>query len=100
MRRASHELGRRDRARNPRGNGLPVNRMLGRIALVLATLLTAPRVATAHFVLHAPASWREQGSLGDPQKTGPCGDESFPAAPTGIVTAFSPGETITITIDE
>ena len=81
-------------------NMLDVRSML-RIALtIVVTSAIAPRVATAHFVLHAPASWREQGSLGDPQKTGPCGDEANAAAPTGIVTAFSPGETITITIDE
>src|SRR5882724_11547246 len=73
-----------------------------RITLTLAAVTTAlaPRIATAHFVLHAPASWGAQGSLGDPQKTGPCGDDADPAAPTDIVTAFSPGETITITIDE
>ena len=73
-----------------------------RIMLTLAAVTAAlpPRIATAHFVLHAPASWRAQGSLGDPQKMGPCGNEAAPAAPTGIVTAFSPGETITITVDE
>ena len=71
------------------------------IALTLAVgSALAPRIATAHFILHAPASWREQGIHGDPQKTGPCGDEADPALPTGVVTTFSPGETITITIDE
>ncbi len=69
------------------------------IALVLVAV--TPPIASAHFVLHAPASWREQGSLGDPQKMGPCGDDGDPtAATTAIVTAFSPGQTITITIDE
>jgi len=53
----------------------------------------------AHFALRSPASWRVQDALGSPQKVGPCGDEG--AAPTtGVVTAFSPGETITITLDE
>jgi hypothetical protein len=77
-------------------------RSIARIVLtvVAVTITLAPRIASAHFVLHAPASWREQGSLGDPQKTGPCGDEAGPALPTGIVTTFAPGETITITIDE
>jgi len=78
-------------------------RWMVRIALMLGVLTSglSPRIAAAHFVLHAPASWREQDSNGDPQKTAPCGDDSDPgAAPTGIVTAFSPGETITITIDE
>jgi hypothetical protein len=74
-------------------------RSMVRIALVLVAV--TPPIASAHFVLHAPASWREQGSLGDPQKVGPCGDDDHPtAATTGIVTAFSPGDTITITIDE
>lgn len=71
--------------------------------LVLAVLLAGvvlPRVAAAHFILQSPASWREQGKFGDPQKTGPCGDDDDAAAPTGIVTAFAPGETMTITIDE
>src|SRR5262249_59307064 len=35
----------------------------------------------------------------NPQKLGPCGDEGT-AASTGIVTAFAPGDTVTITIDE
>jgi hypothetical protein len=76
-------------------------RSMVRIALTLAvTSAVPPRIAAAHFILHAPASWREQGIHGDPQKTGPCGDEADPALPTGIVTTFVPGETITITIDE
>jgi hypothetical protein len=69
-------------------------------ALATLPLLLMPRSAPAHFILQAPASWREQGTYGDPQKLGPCGDDADPAARTGIVTAFSPGETITITIDE
>jgi hypothetical protein len=74
-------------------------RSIVRLALTVAAV--TPGIATAHFVLHAPASWREQGSLGDPQKMGPCGDDDDPAAgTTGIVTAFAPGETVTITIDE
>jgi len=40
-----------------------------------------------------------QDDFGSPQKTGPCGDEGT-AATTGVVTPFSPGETITITLDE
>ncbi len=70
-----------------------------RLALALALILTAPPVAAAHFVLHAPASWREQNGLGGPQKLGPCGDEGT-AAKTGVVTRYSAGETIPITIDE
>ncbi len=71
---------------------------LALVALLAGSVL--PRVAAAHFVLQSPASWREQGFYGDPQKTGPCGDDEDPAAPTGIVTSYAPGETITVTIDE
>ena len=40
---------------------------------------------------------------GSPQKLGPCGDEddgTAAATPTGIVTAYQVGDTVTITIDE
>jgi hypothetical protein len=40
-----------------------------------------------------------QGPFGDPQKLGPCGDEGGGTA-TGRVTAFRPGQTIEVTIDE
>jgi len=56
-------------------------------------------MTAAHFALRSPASWRVQDVLGNPQKLGPCGEEDT-AATTGVVTAFSPGETITITLDE
>jgi hypothetical protein len=69
------------------------------LALGLSLPLLAPPVAIGHFALRAPASWREQDFLGNPQKTGPCGDEGT-AATTGTVTPFAPGETITITLDE
>jgi MYXO-CTERM domain-containing protein len=43
----------------------------------------------------------EQSGLGDPQKFAPCGDDGTAATvPTGEVTTFQAGETITITIDE
>ncbi len=76
---------------HPRGPAL--------LALALSLTLVAPHMATAHFVLRSPASWRAQDALGSPQKLGPCGDEGI-AAETGVVTAFSPGDTITITLDE
>jgi hypothetical protein len=69
------------------------------LALALSVTLFASQMATAHFALRSPASWRAQNALGDPQKVGPCGDEGT-AASTGAVTAFLPGETITITLDE
>ena len=67
--------------------------------LALCLTLVAPHMATAHFVLRSPASWRDQDAVGNPQKLGPCGDEDA-AAETGVVTAFSPGDTITIALDE
>jgi hypothetical protein len=67
--------------------------------LAVALLLAAPRPASAHFVLRSPASWRVLDDLGNPQKTGPCGDEGTAAA-SGVVTTFAPGDTVTITLDE
>jgi Dictyostelium (slime mold) repeat len=65
----------------------------------LALLVLGPPSATAHFALQSPASWRTQDALGNPQKVGPCGEEDSDP-PTGVVTVFAPGETITITLDE
>jgi uncharacterized protein (TIGR03382 family) len=61
-------------------------------ALALATLL--PRPAAAHFLLLDPPSWMQQSRLGDPQKQSPCGNEG--GTPSGIVTRFRAGETITV----
>ena len=65
-----------------------------------AALVASP--ARAHFILQAPASWAEQGPLGDPQKSGPCGqdDPGATAVPTGMVTSYAPGDTVTVTIGE
>lgn len=60
--------------------------------------LASPDVA-AHFFLEEPASWRVQDSSGNPQKTGPCGNDGS-AAETGTVTAYMAGETITIRLRE
>jgi hypothetical protein len=72
----------------------------GRIArrVVVGLLLASPS-ASAHFALQSPAAWMPQDSLGSPQKLGPCGDEGN-GTPTGTVTTFGQGETITITIKE
>jgi len=67
--------------------------------LVGAAGLFVPAVAHAHFILTAPDSWMSQDSVGLPEKLGPCGDEGGGTA-TGKVTAFHPGETIAVTIDE
>lgn len=69
------------------------------LVLGLGLALTVPRSADAHFVLQDPPSARSQDTLGSPQKLGPCGDEAG-GTPTGIVTAYQSGTTMTITIDE
>ena len=74
-----------------------------RLALLVACAgLLLPTVASAHFVLISPASWAEQDGIGNPQKLGACGeaDPNSPPVPTELVSAFRPGEVITLTIDE
>ena len=76
-----------------------------RRAFLLGALLFVAREpsARAHFVLQAPPSWMSQDVGGSPQKLGPCGDEddgTASATPSGIVTAYQVGDTVTITIDE
>ncbi|GAB4195637.1 MAG: hypothetical protein OHK0013_02050 [Sandaracinaceae bacterium] len=66
---------------------------------VAALVSAVPAAASAHFFLEEPESWQEQSALGDPQKTGPCGNEG-PDRPTGAVTAYRAGQTITIRINE
>ncbi len=67
----------------------------GASVLAIGLFLSAP--ARAHFVLKAPAASLVQESNGDPQKVAPCGGAG---TPTGVVTAYQPGQTIEITIDE
>jgi hypothetical protein len=80
--------------------------MRRRFTVIAAALGTAaalvPAVARAHFVLQAPASWDEQDATGLPQKSAPCGqaDPAPAAVPTGVVTPYAPGDTVTITINE
>ncbi|MGC4093878.1 MAG: hypothetical protein QM756_39430 [Polyangiaceae bacterium] len=71
-------------------------------SLAGALAVLCARAASAHFSLQAPASWANQDSVGSPQKSAPCGqaDPGLAAVATGKVTAFAPGETITITINE
>ncbi len=81
------------------------------VALGWATVvLLAPATANAHFYIDypdasiypgpSPAPWWNQDSLGSPQKLGPCGDEddgtNAGGGPTGVVTPFAPGETVTL----
>jgi len=65
--------------------------------LIGAAGVFAPALAHAHFILVTPDSWMSQDSLGFPEKLGPCGDEGG-GTPTGKVTAFHPGQTISVTM--
>ena len=67
--------------------------------LALAAVFVIARSSDAHFELVAPESWMSQDPSGSPQKLGPCGDEPG-GTPTGAVTAYQVGDTITVTIDE
>jgi hypothetical protein len=70
-------------------------------AAVAVVGLLVPAVAHAHFILQGPQSWAEQGSLGDPQKTAPCGPGPGEAVTeTGEATSFAPGGMVTVTINE
>ena len=71
--------------------------------LALGAVFVISRSSDAHFELVAPPSWMSQDSLGSPQKLGPCGDEldgTDAATPSGIVSAYQVGDTITVTVDE
>jgi MYXO-CTERM domain-containing protein len=78
---------------------LHAGRWLVRALAVAALVTLLPHDAAAHFVLDEPASAGEQDALGSPQKLGPCGDESG-GGPTGEITAYQSGDTISITIHE
>ncbi|MGH1344731.1 MAG: SCE4755 family polysaccharide monooxygenase-like protein [Nannocystales bacterium] len=54
--------------------------------------------AQAHFRLEAPAVMTVQNDLGDPQKDYPCG--TVDGALTGDITAYTAGDTVSITISE
>ena len=72
-------------------------------AFLAATLFLVTRPSDAHFKLQSPPSWMSQDVGGSPQKLGPCGDEddgTDAATPTGIVTAYQVGDTVTVTITE
>lgn len=71
--------------------------VIGTVLLIGVAGVAAP--AHAHFALVTPDSWRSQGPFGDPQKVGPCGDEGG-GTTTGKVTAFRPGQTVEVTVDE
>jgi len=72
---------------------------VGAALVAVGILVLAPSPANAHFILMEPASWMTQDSLGFPEKLGPCGDEEG-GTPTGTVTAYHPGDTVTFTVSE
>lgn len=74
-------------------------KLFGSALLIGAAAVLAPAFAHAHFILMTPDSWMSQSALGLPEKLGPCGDEGG-GTPTGKVTVFHPGQTISVTIDE
>jgi hypothetical protein len=61
-----------------------------------------PSRASAHFILSSPPSYDNLSTLGDPQKSAPCGQADPGNAPvaSNTITAFHPGDTVTITINE
>jgi MYXO-CTERM domain-containing protein len=67
--------------------------------LFAAAVSVGAAPASAHFVLQTPAATMAQDGLGSPQKMAPCGDDGT-GVPSGMVTAYQAGQTITITVDE
>ncbi|MET0389440.1 MAG: SCE4755 family polysaccharide monooxygenase-like protein, partial [Polyangiales bacterium] len=64
-------------------------------ALIASALV--PAAVHAHIKLTKPASWIVESSLGDPQKSGPCGPGAGDAmTPTDMVTTFQAGEEIEV----
>lgn len=79
-----------------------LTRHLAPATVVGVSVLFSALPAQAHFVLKSPTAWATQDGLGNPQKSAPCGqaDPGTPATATGSVSAFRPGDTVTVTIDE
>jgi hypothetical protein len=67
---------------------------------VLLALLLVPSIASAHFHLDAPPAEYTQTSLGDPQKTAPCGPVGEGGTDTGMVTTVMTGTSFTLKITE
>jgi hypothetical protein len=67
------------------------------VSLVMASAVLAPGVARADFQLVSPTPWIAEDPNGDPQTMGPCGaDPSVCFTPSGAVTTYIAGTTITI----
>ena len=63
----------------------------------------APAAVRAHFILMQPPNWAQQAAgTGTPLKSAPCGqsDPGMAAVRTNVVTPFTAGQTVTVTIDE
>lgn len=63
-------------------------------------LLLVPGIANAHFHLDAPPAMYTQTSVGDPQKSAPCGPVTEGGTETGMVTTVMTGTSITVKITE
>src|SRR6185436_106800 len=71
------------------------------VAFALSAGGLVPAAAHAHFILQEPANWIEQASLGDPQKTAPCGPGPGEATVlTNMTATLSQGGTVRVTINE
>lgn len=75
---------------------MTVSRQLRVLLAVGTCALVAPN-ANAHFILQQPAATLQQDAQGNPQKTFPCGGAG---TATNMVTAYKPGDTVTISVDE
>jgi MYXO-CTERM domain-containing protein len=64
---------------------------------ILAVFVLTASPAYAHFILTTPGAWETSTADGSPQKAGPCGNEGG-GTPTGMVTDYQPGQTVTITV--
>jgi hypothetical protein len=82
-----------------RPNRGTVLRLLTSGLVATAVGVGAPSPASAHFVLQTPAATMSQDALGGPQKKAPCGDDGT-GTPSGMVTTYQVGQTITVTVDE
>ena len=80
-------------------NRSTLSRLLTSGLVATAIGVCAPAPASAHFVLQTPAATLEQDGFGSPQKMAPCGDDGT-GTPSGMVTAYQVGQTITVIIKE
>jgi hypothetical protein len=67
---------------------------------VLIAALVIPTTASAHFKLVAPEAKYTQSSLGDPQKTAPCGPTGDGGTATDKVTTVMAGSMLTVSFNE